>query len=137
MLTALMAGCVGPARWFGAYEGKAVATADQMASAVETARLTAEVAATSNGLGPYLSVALADAEEDATSIRDAFDSIQPPDDRADGLRDQFDGLLSHAASTLSEMRIAARRGDFGRIEALAGPLQALSQQLHAFADAHR
>ena len=136
MAGAILSGCVGPARSYGAYEGKAGATADQMVSAVETARLAALVATRHDGFAPYLSVTIAEAEQDADSIQGAFDSIQPPDHRSDALRDQLDRLLSQATDTISSMRIAGRRSDFAEVERLAESLTPLSDRLDAFAQAH-
>jgi hypothetical protein len=133
---AILSGCVAPARWYSAYEGKAETTADHMVSAVETARLSARVAVTHHGFAPYLSVTIAEAEQDADSIQGAFDSIQPPDHRSDLLRDQLDQLLSKATDIISKMRIAARRSDFGEVERLANTLADVSERLDAFAQAH-
>jgi hypothetical protein len=94
------------------------------------------VAARNNGFAPYLSVTIAEAEDDATSIQGAFDSIQPPDQRSDQLRDELDALLSSAVSTISEMRIAARRADFAAAERMARSLSDISDRLDAFARAH-
>ncbi len=132
----ILSGCVGSARWSSAYQGKAGATADQMVSAVETARLSARVAATHKAFAPYLSVMIAEAEQDADSIQGAFHSIQPPDDPSDVLRDQLGRLLSIATDTISRMRIAARRSDFGEVERLANSLSGVSEKLDAFAQAH-
>ncbi len=131
-----MAACVGPARWPSAYEGKAGATADQMVSAVETGRLASEIAAAKKGLAPYLSVTIADAEQAATSIQGAFDSIQPPDRHSDALRDQLDALLAQAVSGLSDMRIAARRGEFAAVERVGRSLRSVSEKLDGFAQQH-
>jgi hypothetical protein len=133
---ALLPACVGPALWYDAYEGKAGATAAQMHSTVETARFVALVAARGNALSAYVGITLTDAEQDASSIMGAFDSIQPPNPRADQLREQLDALLSKAASTISAMRIVARRDQLDALPRRAQPLQALSDQLERFAEAH-
>jgi hypothetical protein len=133
LMGALLSACVGPARWPSAYEGKARATAGQMASAVETARLAAQLALQSRGFASYLSVTIAEAEQDADSIQGAFDSIQPPDRSSDHLRDRLDQLLSTATDVVSRMRIAARRSDFGEVQQLARSLSDVSQKLTAFA----
>jgi hypothetical protein len=65
-----------------------------------------------------------------------FDGIQPPDRRADELRDQLDELLTEATGTLAELRIAARRGELAELPELAAPLTKVADQLHAFAEAH-
>ena len=136
LLALLSVSCVGPARWFNAYEGKAGATAEQMVAAVETARLAAQVAAQKKAFPPYLSVTISEAEQDANAIQGAFDSIQPPDSRSDRLRGQLDQLLSQASETVSRMRVAARRGDFAVVENLGRSLGSVSKDLDDFAQAH-
>ena len=131
-----LAGCVGPARSFEAYEGKAGATADAAHSAVETARLAAETAAADDAFAPYLSVLISETEEDASSVQGTFDSIQPPDDRSDKLREQLDALLSRAVSGLADLRVAVKRGELQDLERLAAPLAEVSKGLDAFAEAH-
>ena len=133
---AVLPACVGPALWFDAYAGKAGATASDMRSTVETARFVALVAARGRALSPYVGVILTDAEQDASAIEGAFDSIQPPNPRADQLRDQLDELLSKASSTISEMRIAARRDQLTQLQQIAQPLAGISDQLETFAEAH-
>ena len=133
---AVLPACVGPALWYDAYEGKAGATAAQMQSTVETARFVALVAGRGKTLAAYVGVALSDAEHDASAIQGAFDSIQPPSPRADRLRDQLDALLSKAASTISQMRIAARRDRLADLQRVAQPLSTLSDQLERFAGEH-
>jgi hypothetical protein len=132
----LLAGCVGPARTFEAYEGKAASTADAMRSAVATAALAAHVAEHHRGFSPYLTIAIADAGMDATGIQGGFDSVLPPDHAADRLRDQLDGLLSAAVTTIVKLGFAARHRDVASFPALAAPLQRLRDQLEAFSKAH-
>jgi hypothetical protein len=136
LLVVVLTACVGPARSGDSFEGKAGATATSMRSAVESARLTIGLASGRMAFAPYLSEAAHYAEDDATSIQGAFDSIQPPDAASDRLRSQLDGLLSGAVSALSDLRIAARRGDVGAMTVVGPRLQRLSRQLDAFASAH-
>jgi hypothetical protein len=79
-----LAACTGPVRSANVDESKAGVTAEAVASAVETARLAAQ---------------------------GTFEGIQPPDGRADELRDRLDEPLGQATDTLAE-------------------------ELHAFAEAH-
>ena len=118
------------------YESKAGATAETVASAVETARLAAQAARDGDAYGRYLTQLLADAEKDADAAQGTFAAIQPPDRRADQLRDQLDELLGQATDTLADLRIAARRGRFTELAELAAPLAGLAEELHAFAEAH-
>jgi hypothetical protein len=128
--------CVAPARSFDAYEGKAADTADSVLSAVETARLAANAAASRDAFAPYLSIVLGDAEGDASSARRLFESIQPPDPRSDRLRAELDRILDRAVDDLSRLRIWVRRGDIGALPRLAEPLAGVSEELDAFSKAH-
>ena len=135
-LLVVVAACTGPVRSSGVYEAKAGQTAEVAASAVETARLAADAGGDGKAFGRYLTQVLVEAERDAGAAQGTFDAIQPPDRRADRLRDRLDELLTEATSTLAEMRIAARRGRTAELPALARPLAEVAERLHAFAEAH-
>jgi hypothetical protein len=116
-------GCVGPARSFTTYESKAAQAADTILSSVESARLAAELSASLRAPGPYVAVLASNAEEDADSARASFDSIQPPDRSSDELRARADATFARAISTISLMRIAARREDLSTLRRLRSSLQ--------------
>jgi hypothetical protein len=132
----LLGACTGPVRSTSVYESKAGATAETVASAVETARLAVDAAGQDKAFGRYLAQVLAEAEEDADAAQGTFDAIQPPDGRADELRDHLDELLSRASDTLTELRIAARRGDTAELAGPAAALAELADRLHTFAEAY-
>jgi hypothetical protein len=140
VLAFVLAACVphpvGPARTFAKYEGKAVTTAESALSAVETARLTAEAASKGNSFGPYTASVIADSEAAATGVQGTFGSIQPPGPEADKLRSELDQLLSDAASHLTDLRVAARRGRLAELSAVAAPLAEDADRLRAFAEEH-
>ena len=115
---------------------QAGATAETVASAVETARLAVQAGSQDKAFGRYLAQVLADASEDADAAQGTFDAIQPPDGRADELRDHLDELLGQATDTLAELRIAARRGQTAELAEPATPLTGLADRLHQFAEAH-
>ncbi len=131
-----LAACVGPARSFTAYEGKAGATAETALSAVQTARLTAENATRGRAFGPYVSVVLSESEEQASSAQGLFDSIQPPDAPSDDLRTELDAILDHAIEVLADLRITARRHRLDLLRAIARPLKDVAADLVAFTEAH-
>ncbi len=134
-----VAGCVktiSPARTFDAYEHKAKDTAESALSAVETARLGARVGTDGDAFGPYVSVLLSNAEEGASKAHATFDSVQPPDAHADLLRKQLGNLLTQTDQHLSTLRIAARRGELGRLSSLAEPLRPLARKLDRFISRH-
>jgi len=80
---ALIAACsrhpVGPARTFGAYEAKAVTTAESARSSVETVRLASEAGDDHDGFGPYLSV-LVSGREDALAQQYPVGRLGVPED---------------------------------------------------------
>jgi hypothetical protein len=140
MLT-VAAGCVphpvGPARTYGKYEGKAVTTAKGALSAVETARLIADSASRGNAFGPYVGTVVSEAEESASGVQGTFASIQPPDERAEKLSSELDGVLSDAVTHLRDLRVAARRDELGRLRDVAAPLDDDSRRLNDFIGAHQ
>ena len=133
------AGCVktiSPARNFDAYEHKAKDTAESALSAVETARLGARVGSDGDAFGPYVSVLMSNAEEDASKAHATFDSVQPPDDHSDRLRRRLGVLLTEADDHLANLRIAARRSELDRLARLAEPLGPLARKLDRFISSH-
>jgi hypothetical protein len=136
-LLLVLVSCVGPARSFDAYAGKAGATASQMSGPVQTVLLAAQAAARGRAFAPYVSVTIGDAEKDASAIQGAFGSIQPPDPQSDRLRRQLDELLSAAVLIIGDARIAARRDQLDRLPNVVKALGSLAAKLDQFSQAHR
>ncbi|MCU1484359.1 MAG: hypothetical protein JWN67_1105 [Actinomycetia bacterium] len=139
VLLVVAAGCahpVGPARTYGKYEGKATTTASAALSNVQTVRLVAEAAAKGNAFGPYTSTVVSDAEESLDGLTGTFGSIQPPDGRGDDLRDELDRLLGDALAHVTDVRIAARRGQLHTLDDTAAALAGDAEHLQAFVEQH-
>ncbi|MCU1374567.1 MAG: hypothetical protein JWO68_1853 [Actinomycetia bacterium] len=139
VLLVAVAGCahpVGPARTYGKYEGKATTTAEAALSNVETVRLVARTAAAGNAFGPYVGTVVSDAEESLDGLSGTFGSIQPPDGRADRLRDQLDQLLGDALDHVTDVRVAARRGRLATLDDTAAALAGDAEHLQAFVEQH-
>jgi hypothetical protein len=132
----LVGGCVAPARTYKPYEADAVTTAEEAQSAIETALLATRAAATDRAYGNYLSAVFADSEDTASAVQSSFDSEQPPSRLADRLHTDLDSILQDAASVLVALRIHARRGEIGRLKAIAQPLQKVTKDLDGFIKAH-
>jgi len=135
----LLSACVqpvGPARTYHDYELKAESTAKSARSAVETAQLAVDVASKDRAFPPYVSVLLSEAERDASNAQGTFEGIQPPDDRADRLRDQLGRILNLTGDVLSTLRITARRAELQQLRGEAKPLPRLSRRLDRFAREH-
>jgi len=131
VVTALLGGCVGPARTSDDYARKASTSIHDCRSAVETARLAVDAATGGRATTAYLSVLLGQAEEEAASIQSTFESIQPPNAAADRLREDVDALLSDAVSLLADLRIAARREDTDDLTSRGPELKDVSDRLGA------
>ncbi|MFY9586653.1 MAG: hypothetical protein WAT66_04265 [Actinomycetota bacterium] len=132
---AALSSCVGPARTDAVYEGKAVETAKAVRSAIETARLAASTAP-DNATGQYLSVVLADSEEEADASAGAFDSIQPPTDRSETLHDELSAVIEDALTILRELRIAVRGTELGALKRGADRLASIGRALESFVEEH-
>jgi hypothetical protein len=134
------AGCishpVGPARTVGKYTGKATTTAKSALSQVETVRLAAEVADRDDGTSTYIAVVVSEAEEAVDGLSGTFESIQPPAEAADQLRDELSGLLSDALDHIAAVRIAVRRGTLRGLRQVAEPLDGDADALRKFLGAH-
>jgi len=130
----LVTGCVSPSRTDRDFELKAGNSAKAVASSVATALLGVKAADEHKATGPYLSVLLGRAEEDASSVQSQFDSVQPPSENADAMRSKLDDLLSEAVDTLSELRITVRRGELDQLAHVAEPLHKVLEELTALSE---
>jgi hypothetical protein len=125
---------ISPARTLDAYEHKAKDTAESVLSSVQTARLAARMGARGKAFGPYVSVVLSESDVAVTKAQGVFDSVQPPDDRADAIRSRLGALLTRSSDAVARLRITARRGELERLEREARPLQRLAARLQTFID---
>ena len=80
---------------------------------------------------------VAEAAVGATSARDTFASIQPPDPESDALRAELLPVLGQAADLIASMRIAARRSDAQTMAAIGAELEPVATTLERFVDDHR
>lgn len=138
-LVVALAACVqpvGPARTFDSYEHKAKHTAETALSAVQTGRLGTQSARRDDTFAPYLAVLVSDAENEASGAQTTFDSVQPPNDRSDNVRNDLDPLLTRAVDALSQARIAARRADFSEVAKQDPKLARSARELNRFVKAH-
>jgi uncharacterized protein HemY len=137
LLVVLVTGCVSPSTTDRDYQRKAAHSADEVVSAIATARLAADLGGQHRATQAYLSVLIGNAEKDALSVQGTFDSIQPPSKRADSLRDEVDVLLADATAGLAVLRIAVRRGELSQLPELAGSLRSTLTQLRELGDRYR
>jgi hypothetical protein len=128
------AGCAGPSRTDDDYRNKAANTAETMQGLIGTVQLAVDAARHHKVPAPYLSVTLAEADDDASATVGTFDSVQPPSDQADRLRDKLDTLLQNTTSILDDLRIAVRRGDISSLAEIAAPLKGLNDSLQPIVD---
>ncbi|MEY2450966.1 MAG: hypothetical protein QOD92_540 [Acidimicrobiaceae bacterium] len=132
----LLSACVGSARGETDYRKKAVATTEHVRSSLRTAQLAIQAAAEDDAFGPFLARVISQAEDDASSALNGFDTIQPPSEAADDLRDEVEQIASDAIDLISDARVAIRRGDIDGLTALAEPITAAGDTLEQFGQDH-
>jgi hypothetical protein len=128
-------GCVGPARTDPSYRSKAWTTVDQVHGAVETALLVIDGAHRHGLPSAFVSVAIADAEQDAVAAQETFESIQPPSQASDRVRERTTSAVDEAVTDLTALRIGTRRGEVDRLAPVAEELRSQARALQALSDA--
>ncbi|MEY2420702.1 MAG: hypothetical protein QOI95_769 [Acidimicrobiaceae bacterium] len=128
--------CVGSARGEGDYQKKAVATTEHVRSSVRTVQLAIQAADEDDAFGPFLSRVISQAEDDAGSAVNGFDTIQPPTDTSDQLRDDVDQIAADSLDLIAAARIAIRRGDLEGLAGLADLLAQAGDNLEQFGQDH-
>ena len=128
--------CVGSSRTKHDYDLKAANTAQAVASAVGTAQAAVKGAAARRIPATYLSVLLNNTAKDASATQATFDSVQPPGEPSDKVREELDQIVSAAISTLVDLRTAVRRGEIDKLADIGTPLATLHDKLDAFEKAH-
>jgi hypothetical protein len=106
----LVGACAGPARTDASFASKAAATADEARSSVETVAVVITASEDQPLPSAYLSVTIAEAEEDAVAVESTFASVQPPSAESDRVRERTTRIVGDAVDLLAEARILARRG---------------------------
>jgi hypothetical protein len=129
-----LAACVSSAPNDADYAKKAQKTVDTVAAAVGTAQLGITALREGNAFDPYLSVLLGEAEDDASAARDTLDSVQPPGDKSDQMREQVHEVTDEALDLLAEARIAIRREDHDAVLALDAPFAGVAERLKSLSD---
>jgi hypothetical protein len=137
VLVLVVAGCASPSFTYRDYERKAAHTAEEAASAVQTARLAVDLATERRAPQPYLVVLLGDAESTLGAVQATFEGVQPPDRRADRLRAELGEHLSEAGDVLAALRIEVRRGHLDALAGIAEPLGGLHDALEKLAGEHQ
>jgi hypothetical protein len=116
------------------YGRKAAHTAEEVRSAVTTARIAVESDGDGKVLPTTLDVIVTEAEGDASGAAETFTAIQPKGRDADATRERLLDLLDDAESTLAGCRIAVRRDDRAELRRQVRPLHEVADALEAFAE---
>lgn len=131
LLLTLATGCATPAIGSKDYRTKTSETAQGMTSAVNSARLGARTWLQGKSTSQYADTVVTHAEQDCGSISNVYDSRQPPDEQSIALKDRIDPAIQTSCSTITDLRIALRRGDRSEVrqalEDLKKPLATFSK----------
>jgi hypothetical protein len=125
----LLAGCAGPTHGTGDYRQKLANTSEALESSAQTVVMAAGLATGKRAFGTYVADVISQAEDDATSVQQTFDSRQPPSQAADQLRQDADKTFEQVVSAITDARVAARSGDDESLARSAGQLRTLMPDL--------
>lgn len=123
---------VAPPRDVDGYRERASLTAETLRSQVQTSRIWLRTLARDDTLRTSASVGLREAEEDASAAAASFERYDPPHG-TDPLRARLSALAGETTTVLGDIRIAAHRDEWGRLDELGEPLPALADRLEALA----
>lgn len=124
-----LGGCVVPARDQAAYRTDAQQALQSATSETRTAELALQHWLAGDVTEAYADTVVTDSEKALGPIQTSFGGVDPPDRRADPLREDVTGQLSDAESALADARIALRRGDQPAVRQLLTELAKVSAQL--------
>jgi hypothetical protein len=117
-----------PPRTSGAYEHEVGRTVELLRSQLRTAQEWARQVDESKTPLTTASVGFGEVEQDATNTANRFAGYQPPEGQ-DRMRSRVTAIGDDVVSALSEIRIAARRGNRGSVVAKARGLRTLDERL--------
>lgn len=126
------------ALWFGhapprsaaAYRQQAIQALDYLRSQTQTARLWVDAVGDGDSTHQAATVALQEAENDATATADRFAAWDPPPG-TDSVRDTMTELGDDVVQALAALRIAVHRGRWAELSDLSTPLTTLADRLTA------
>ena len=75
-----------------------------------------------------------EAEDDASAARNTLDSVQPPGDTSDQVRQRVHDVTDEALDLLADARIAIRREDHDAVLALDAPLAGVAERLESLSN---
>jgi hypothetical protein len=107
----VLSSCVSPAVDASGYRDKVSHSAQKMAGIIGSAQLAAQLDLDGRMIATMTDSVVSDAEQDAQSVVNSLDAVQPPDVKSIQLRDAADQVLQDASSELSDLRIYVRRHD--------------------------
>ena len=129
----VLCGCASPAWSDASYHGKAIRSAQEMSSAVATARIAAEQYLDGRLTPPAADTIVSDAEQDAQGVLSAFETRQPPDASSRQLFEAVDPILQQAANAITDLRMALRADDRSGISSAQHDLGTVSPKLQRLA----
>lgn len=129
LVAAAAVACAGPTHSRTDYELKLANTAESLTSAAQTVVMAADLLRRDRAFQPYTADVISQAEDDATSIQETFDSRQPPDATSDDLRQRADTTLEAVVSAITDARVAVRASDMTGLGEAADEIRGLLDNL--------
>lgn len=125
LATVVTTGCVGPTLRVRDYRIHAAVALENVQSVADAAHLATEQAAAGRATQDLLAVIARQAEDTASHAASTFDTRQPPGPRADEIRADVLPILEDTTAVLTDLRIAAYRGDIDQAVEIARSLPGL------------
>jgi hypothetical protein len=123
---------IAPPRGVDSYRERASITTGTLRSQVQTARIWLRTLARDDTLRTSAGVGLREADEDASAAAASFEGYDPPRG-TDALRARLSTLAEETTTVLGDLRIAAQRDEWDRLDEIGQPLPALAGRLDALA----
>lgn len=110
------------------YRERAASSAETVRSQVQVARIWVETLEDAESTHAAVAVGLRQAEADALSAANQFESYEPPSGLVE-LRDRYSALATEATDALAALRVAAQDEEWERLGELSRPLAPIAAEL--------
>lgn len=122
LLAAVLVACAAPTLSYSTYRYEVAETARQVSSALGSARIAAMLDLRGGMALSVTDTVVSDAESDADSAQETFETRQPPDNRSELLHQRASTAVSNAVDEVRALRIAVGANQTGRMRSLVTSL---------------
>lgn len=129
LLAAILVACAAPTLSYSTYRYEVAATAREVSSALGSAQMAAKLDLRGRMALSVTDNVVSDAESDADSAQETFETRQPPDNRSELLHQRASTTISNAVDEVRMLRIAVGANQTGRMRSLVKSLSTQRSKL--------